>query len=107
MTALVFGEMNRPDPAPMISCHSASCQYGVSTWSVMRPSEADGGDEHPERRQEPRTDAVGERAADRREHEQPDRQRREHQAGRDRVVAAGALEIEDEQEQDAVPRDRR
>jgi hypothetical protein len=26
ITALVFGEMNNPDPAPMISCHSASSQ---------------------------------------------------------------------------------
>ena len=35
MTALVFGEMNRPDPAPMISCQTASCQYGVSTAMVV------------------------------------------------------------------------
>ena len=31
ITALVFGEANSPDPAPTISCHSASCQIGVST----------------------------------------------------------------------------
>ena len=36
MTALVFGEMNRPEPAPMISCQTASCQYGVSTWIVRQ-----------------------------------------------------------------------
>ena len=38
ITALVFGEMNSPDPAPMISCHSASCQYGVSMPMVHSPS---------------------------------------------------------------------
>ena len=38
MTALVFGEMNSPEPAPMISCQRASCQYGVSTWIVVRPA---------------------------------------------------------------------
>ena len=38
ITALVFGEMNSPEPAPMISCHRASCQYGVSTWMVVSPT---------------------------------------------------------------------
>ena len=26
ITALVLGDTNRPDPAPMMSCHTASCQ---------------------------------------------------------------------------------
>ena len=38
ITALVFGEMNSPEPAPMMSCHRASCQYGVSTWMVVSPN---------------------------------------------------------------------
>ena len=37
ITALALGLANSPDPAPMISCHIASCQYGVSTWIVVRP----------------------------------------------------------------------
>ena len=38
MTALVLGELKRPDPAPMISCHTTSCQSGVSTLIVRRPA---------------------------------------------------------------------
>ena len=105
ITALVLGEMNSPEPAPITSCHSASCQYGVSTWMVVSPSRPDRGDEHPERRQEARPDPVRQRAADRRQDEQAERERREHQPGRHRVVAARALEVEDQQEQHPGPRD--
>ena len=38
ITALVFGEVKRPDPAPITSCQIASCQYGVSTPIVSSPA---------------------------------------------------------------------
>ena len=41
MTALVFGELNRPEPAPMISCQSASCQYGRVHLDRHQAGEAD------------------------------------------------------------------
>ncbi len=49
MTALVLGELNRPDPAPMISCHRASCQYGRVDPDRQQPGQAGRGDEHPQR----------------------------------------------------------
>ncbi len=103
MTALVFGEMNSPDPAPMISCQSASCQYGVSTWIVVSPSRPTEVTSIP---------AVASTRDPNRSARAPligDRTRRPMASGPSMspavtgIDAAGALQVEDQQEQDAVP----
>ena len=38
ITALVLGELKRPEPAPTMSCQTTSCQIGVSTAIVISPA---------------------------------------------------------------------
>ena len=106
MTALVFGEANRPEPAPTMSCHSASCQIGVSTEIVSaspaRPTPVTSIPAVASVREPDRSASaplIGDRTSS------PIASGREQDPGRDRVEAAHALEVEHEQEQDAVPGD--
>ena len=59
----------------------------------------------PERGEHPRAVAVGPDAGQGRGHEHADRQRGELEAGGDRVVALGALEVEDEHEHEGEARE--
>ena len=82
-----------------MNSHIAPASTGVSTPSVVIPASADRADDHPARRQRARAVAVGPDPGQRRGDQHPDRHRRELDAGRDRVVALDALEVEDEHEQ--------
>src|SRR3954466_15676593 len=111
--AAVLGELNMPEPMPTSASHSVLCQYGVSTSSVViaarpmaltsMPSAASA--REPWRSAQmpasggARAVAVGPDAGQRRGDEHAERHGRELDARGDRIVALGALEVEDEHEE--------
>ncbi len=99
------GGVEHPRSDPDQEQVEAALPVGALGLKQGHQSQGAGPDQHSQRRERTRAVAVGPDPRQRRGDQHPDRHRGELDAGRDRIVALGALEVEDEDEQQRKARE--